>query len=72
MASTADRDLRISAEKAKAMVDRGEAVIVDVVASSVYPMMHEAISGAIRIAPEDLPDRTGELPRDKTILTYCT
>lgn len=54
------------------MQSRGDAVIVDVVASSIYPVMREAITGAMRIAPEDLADRAVELPRDKTIVTYCT
>lgn len=72
MTNQADRDVRISPREAKALVDRGEAVIVDVVASSIHPMMHEAVLGAIRIPPEEVADRAGELPRDKTVIAYCT
>jgi rhodanese-related sulfurtransferase len=54
------------------MVESGQAIILDVVSSSVYPLMHEAIAGAVRIAPEELADRVGELPKSTTIITYCT
>ena len=54
------------------MVKAGQALFVDVVSSSIYPLMHRAIAGAIRIAPEELADRVGELPKSTTIITYCT
>lgn len=63
---------RISPEDAKALVDSGEAMILDVVASHVYPSMTRKIAGAVRIPPEDVEARVGELPRDKTIIAYCT
>jgi rhodanese-related sulfurtransferase len=54
------------------MVESGQALFLDVISSSVYPLMHLAIAGAIRIAPEELADRVDELPRSTTIITYCT
>jgi hypothetical protein len=54
------------------MVDTGVALVVDVVASQVWPSMTRTIQGSVRIAPEDIQRRFGELPRDKTIITYCT
>lgn len=63
---------RISPADAKVMVDSGEAMILDVVASSVYPSMTRSIAGAVRIAPEEVEARMNELPRDKTIIAYCT
>jgi rhodanese-related sulfurtransferase len=63
---------RIAAEEAKRLVDAGEAVVVDAVASHVWPAMTRSIAGAIRIPPEDIPRRYSELPRDKTIIVYCT
>ena len=63
---------RIDAETAKAMSDAGEALIVDVVASHVWPSMTRTIQGSIRIPPEDIEKRISELPRDKTIIAYCT
>jgi rhodanese-related sulfurtransferase len=70
--STSDSDLRISPKDAMALVKSGEAVILDVVSSASYAVMHEAISGAIRIPPEELSNRLDELPRSRTIVTYCT
>lgn len=63
---------RIDAETAKALLDAGEAVVVDVVASHVWPSMTRIIEGSIRIPPEEIETRHEELPRDKTIILYCT
>ena len=54
------------------MVDSGKALILDVVASHVWPSMTRTIHGSIRIPPEEIEARLGELPRDKTMITYCT
>lgn len=54
------------------MIDAGKAVILDMVASHVWPAMARTIKDSIRIPPEEIKDRFGELPRDKTIITYCT
>jgi rhodanese-related sulfurtransferase len=70
--NSTDSELRITPEKAKAMVKGGQALFLDVVSSSVYPLMSRAIAGAIRIAPEELADRVEELPKSTTIVTYCT
>ena len=63
---------RIDAAKAKALADSGKPIILDVVASHVWPAMTRAIQGSIRIPPEEIHALYGELPRDKTIITYCT
>jgi rhodanese-related sulfurtransferase len=58
--------------EAKALVEAGEAVVVDAVAAHIWPNMTRSIAGALRIPPEAIPRRHGELPRDKTIFVYCT
>ncbi len=63
---------RIDVGQAKAMLDRGEAIILDSVASHIWPSMARIIRGAIRIAPEEIQDRFGELPVEKAIIVYCT
>ena len=63
---------RIEVADAKAMVDAGEAIILDIVASHVWPAMTRTIQGSIRIPPEEIPARFSELPSDKTIIAYCT
>jgi len=63
---------RIEVADAKAMADAGEALILDVVASHVWPSMTRTITGSIRIPAEEVGKRFGELPLDKTIIAYCT
>ncbi len=63
---------RIDVTEAKALLDAGEAVVLDSVASHIWPSMSRIIQGATRIPPEEIKDRFQELPRDKTILVYCT
>ena len=50
----------------------GEAVTLDVVASHMWPSMTRTVPGSIRIPPEEVGKRYPELPRDTTIITYCT
>jgi rhodanese-related sulfurtransferase len=63
---------RIDPAEAKALIDSGKAIILDVVASHVWPAMARTIQDSIRIPPEEIKNRFSELPRDKTIITYCT
>ena len=63
---------RIEVAAAKALVDADEVVILDVVASHVWPSMTRIIPGSIRIPPEEIGKRYSELPRDKRIIAYCT
>jgi len=61
---------RIQAEELKKLVDKGEAVIVDVRHKSAWDMGH--IEGALHIPLTELPGRLKELPKDKLIACYCT
>ena len=58
--------------EAKALLEAGEAVILDVVASRVWPSMTRTIPGSIRIPPEEVEKQFSHLPGDKTIIAYCT
>lgn len=63
---------RIEVDEAKALVDAGEALILDVVASHVWPSMTRTIQGSVRISPDEIGKRFSELPREKAIIAYCT
>jgi rhodanese-related sulfurtransferase len=63
---------RVNAAEAKAMTDAGKAIVLDVVASHVWPAMTRTIQGSVRIPPEEIEQRFSELPRDKTVIAYCT
>ncbi len=63
-----DNVKRISVEEAKAAVDGGKAVIVDVRAAEAYKMRH--IKGSISM-PNVATDYQS-LPKDKQLITYCS
>lgn len=62
---------RITAEEAKAMMDKGNVRIVDVRTQAEYDEGH--IEGAILLPNEDIPGREAEVLPDKeeTLLVYC-
>ncbi len=73
---------RIELLDAKAKLDRGEAVALDVTSSLVWPAVRNRLPHALRVAPEELlthPDqaaaileRAGGVPRDRDVIVYCT
>jgi len=76
---------RVDPAAAKAKLDAGEAVPLDVTSSLVYPAISHRIPGAIRIAPEpiirgldaarpvaEILQRLDGLPADREIIAYCT
>jgi rhodanese-related sulfurtransferase len=60
--------LRIDPDEARELIARG-ALLVDV-------RRHEdqelRLDGAVRIPPNEIPDRLAELPRDRPIVVVCT
>ena len=61
---------RVSIDEAKAALDSGSALIVDVRSADAYQGSH--ISGAINIPSEEIETRLGELDKAQWIITYCT
>jgi rhodanese-related sulfurtransferase len=64
--------LRISAADAKGRVDTGKAIVLDVVSPAAWDALDVAIAGAVRIPPDQLDARFAGLPKDRTIVAYCT
>ncbi|HEX2194226.1 MAG TPA: rhodanese-like domain-containing protein [Candidatus Limnocylindria bacterium] len=64
--------MRSDPTDAKARVDAGEAIILDVVSPMAWQQLDRAIQGAVRIAPDELRERWGELPRERAVIAYCT
>jgi hypothetical protein len=60
---------RVTPPELKGMMDRGEAVVVDVRGKDDYDEGH--IKGAISIPRGQTAARLGELPQDKLIVFYC-
>jgi rhodanese-related sulfurtransferase len=76
---------RIDPATAKAKLDSGEAIPLDVTSSLVYPAVSHRIPGAIRIPPEpivrglqaarpvsEILRYFESLPADRDIIAYCT
>lgn len=61
---------RITPEEARAAVEKGKAIIVDVRAEESYNLGH--VKGSRSIPVSEIADRANELPRDKMIITYCS
>jgi rhodanese-related sulfurtransferase len=69
LAAAADVD-RIEAQEAKRLIDKGEAIIVDVRGQSSWEMGH--VAGALHMPLEELDARLSQLPKNKLIVCYCT
>lgn len=61
---------RVSVDDAKAALDAGTAVFVDVRGAEVYAMSH--ITGSLSIPLADTEARLIELNKAQWIITYCT
>ncbi len=61
---------RVNRVEAKAALDSGAAVFVDVRSAAAYADSH--IPGAISIPLDELERRLDEFKRDQWIITYCT
>jgi rhodanese-related sulfurtransferase len=74
MASTAPQNVpRMTPEKLKALIDTEQAIsIVDVRQPAAYNSSPLTILGAIRIPPDEIPQRYQEIPRNQPVITFCT
>lgn len=61
---------RITTAELKDLIDKGQAFVVDVRTDASYEAGH--IKGAILIPHKVVANRAKELPRDRTIVTYCS
>jgi rhodanese-related sulfurtransferase len=64
--------LRISPTDAKARVDAGQAIVLDMVSPLAWDQIDVAIAGALRIPPDELGSHLNELPKDRDLIAYCT
>ncbi len=64
---------RIEPEELKAKMDNGELVVVVDLRHALDSLPDpRTIPGALRMEPEELQARHGEIPRDSEIILYCT
>ncbi len=61
---------RVTVDEVRKMLDAGKAVIYDTRAKEAYEQEH--IKGSLSMPFGEVANRLGELPKDKTIVFYCT
>ncbi len=76
--------LRIPLQEAKAKLDRGEAMALDVTSSLIWPALKSRIPGSIRVAPEEILRALDaarpaadilaklNLPAGREVVAFCT
>jgi hydroxyacylglutathione hydrolase len=68
--TSADQAPRMEAAEVKRLVDKGEAVLVDVRGKEAFDSGHA--EGALHIPVDQVGARLKDLPKDKLIAAYCT
>jgi len=70
------RSLRVSrmtVEELKDALDRGERpFVVDLRHALEFVVDPRTVPTAVRISPDELPNRNAEIPRDREVVLYCT
>lgn len=61
---------RVTVDEVRKMLDAGKAVIYDTRAKEAYEQEH--IKGSLSMPFGEVANRLGELPKDKSIVFYCT
>jgi hypothetical protein len=69
-ASQADGARRVSAAELRKMLEDGEAVVYDTRPLTNYEQEH--IKGSLSMPSAEVVAHVGELPKDKTLVFYCT
>lgn len=69
-ATNPDEARRVTIDELEAMIKDGSVYIVDVRNQAAYDIGH--IPGSVLIPAGDIVKHIGELPKDKTIVTYCS
>ena len=62
----------IAPAEAARLVASGEAILIDVTESGAWSLLREVPAGSLRITPSEFRERVAELPRERTLIAYCT
>ena len=64
---------RVTVDEVKERMDRGEQfVFVDARNPKAWAEASTKLPGAIRVPADDVEQHLEEIPRDRTVITYCT
>ncbi len=68
--ATPEEARRVTVDEVKKMLDAGKAVIYDTRAKAAYDAEH--IKGSLSLPFDQVTAHIAELPKDKTVVFYCT
>ena len=63
--------IRIPIEQAFAKYEAGDITFIDQLTTKQDLEATRKITGSIRMPADELPDRLGELPRERGVISYC-
>jgi len=64
---------RVTVDEVKERMDRGEMFsFVDTRKPTAWGEATKKLAGAIRMTADDVEQHLNEIPRDRTVITYCT
>jgi len=64
---------RVTVDEVKQRMDRGEAfTFIDTRNPTAWAEADRKLPGAIRIPADEVDQHLNEIPRDRTVITYCT
>lgn len=58
-------------DAARLVRDEG-AILIDVVSSGAWSALREVPAGSLRVPPAEFRERVADLPKERTLITYCT
>jgi 3-mercaptopyruvate sulfurtransferase SseA len=61
---------RVTIVELRDMLDKGTAIVIDTRGADSYKASH--IKGSISVPVDQVANRINDLPRDKTIVAYCS
>jgi rhodanese-related sulfurtransferase len=64
---------RVTVDELKQRMDRGEQfAFIDTRNSNAWGQAEMKLPGAIRVPADEVEKHFDEIPRDRTVITYCT
>ncbi|HEY0005393.1 MAG TPA: rhodanese-like domain-containing protein [Pyrinomonadaceae bacterium] len=64
---------RVTVDEVKERLDRGEPLFfVDTRNPNAWGESDSKLPGALRVPADELEEHLDEIPRDRTVITYCT
>jgi rhodanese-related sulfurtransferase len=64
---------RVTADEIKERLDRGEPIVfIDARNPQAWGEADEKIAGAIRVPADEVDEHLDEIPKGRSVVTYCT